>query len=180
VDVHKDKVDMPKLLFVRPLLEEEKQALEQIMAGQNRALKQRALIVLLSAEDRYRVPEIAPMVGLHVDKVRKWVVRFNRSGLKGLQPPRRKPGPRGKFDSDVRKTIISISSTPPRQLGLLRTTWTLDSLREYLIANDVVAEISRESLRQILVQGNVNWQRYRPRSSEVSRWLQQWKSGAPN
>lgn len=170
---------MPKLLFVRPLTSEERDALQEIMSGQNRALKQRALIVLLSAEEQYRVPEIAPMVGLHVDKVRKWVVRFNKSGLKGLQPPRRKPGPRGKFDSVVRLEIIEIASTPPRQLGLLRTTWTLDSLRDYLLANAIVPEISRESLRQILVQSHVNWQRYRSRSSEVSLWLQQWKTGAP-
>lgn len=171
---------MPKLLFARQLTSDEKSALQQVMAGENRALKQRALIILLSSEERYRVPEIAPMVGLHVDKVRKWVVRFNRSGMKGLQPPRRKPGPRGKFDSGARLKIIEIASTPPRQLGLLRTTWTLDALRDYLLANQIVPEISRESLRQILVQSNVNWQRYRSRSSEVSLWLQHWKTGASN
>ena len=97
------------------------------MAGDNETLKQRSLIVLLSSEERYRVPEIAPMVGLHVDKVRKWVIRFNKHGLKGLQPPRRKPGPRGKFDQDMRTHILEIASTPPRQLGQLRTSWTLDS-----------------------------------------------------
>ena len=100
--------------------------------------------------------------------------------MKGLQPPRRKPGPRGKFDSDVRLKIIELASTTPRQLGLLRTNWTLDSLRDYLLTNEIVPEISRESLRQILVQSNVNWQRYRSRSTEVSLWLQQWKTGASN
>ncbi len=171
---------MPKLLFARTLTAEEKKALQQIMAGQNQALKQRALIVLLSSEEQYRVPEIAPMVSLHVDKVRKWVIRFNRSGMKGLQPPRRKPGPRGNFDSEARLKIIELASTPPRQLGLLRTNWTLDSLRDYLLSNEIVPEISRESLRQILVQSNVNWQRYRSRSTEVNLWLQQWKTGASN
>ncbi|MCB0200414.1 MAG: helix-turn-helix domain containing protein [Anaerolineae bacterium] len=148
------------------------------MAGQNQTLKRRALIILLSSEEQYRVPEIAPMVDLHVDKVRKWVVRFNKDGVKGLQPPRRKPGPRGKFDSEMRLKIIELASTPPRQLGLLRTNWTLDALRDYLLANEIVPEISRESLRQILVQSNVNWQRYRSRSTEASFWLQQWKTGA--
>ena len=100
--------------------------------------------------------------------------------MKGLQPPRRKPGPRGKFDSEARLKIIELASTPPRQLGLLRTNWTLDSLRDYLLSNEIVPEISRESLRQILVQSNVNWQRYRSRSTEVNLWLQQWKTGASN
>ena len=85
---------MPKLLFARPLDDQERATIEKIMAGDNETLKQRTLIVLLSSEERYRVPEIAPMVGLHVDKVRKWVIRFNKQGLSGLQPPRRKPGPR--------------------------------------------------------------------------------------
>ena len=84
---------MPKLLFARPLDDQERATIEKIMAGDNETLKQRTLIVLLSSEERYRVPEIAPMVGLHVDKVRKWVIRFNKQGLSGLQPPRRKPGP---------------------------------------------------------------------------------------
>lgn len=166
---------MPKLLFARPLEDQERTTLEQIMAGDNETLKQRALIILLSSEERYRVPEIAPMVGLHVDKVRKWVIRFNKYGIKGLQPPRRKPGPRGKFNHDMRSHILEIASTPPRQLGQLRTSWTLDSLRDYLISTGTVEDISRESLRQILLQGKVNWQRYRSRSTDVSRWLQEWK-----
>jgi transposase len=166
---------MPKLLFARALEDPEREALERIMTGDNDALKQRALIILLSSEERYRVPEIAPMVGLHVDKVRKWIARFNKQGVKGLQPPRRKPGPRGKFNEDAREQIVKIASTPPRQLGQLRTTWTLDSLRGYLIEEEVVSEISRESLRQILIQGKVNWQRYRSRSDQATRWLHYWK-----
>ena len=64
---------MPKLLFARPLNLEERATLERLMVGENEAIKQRALIVLLSSQEQYRVPEIAPLVGLHVDKVRKWV-----------------------------------------------------------------------------------------------------------
>lgn len=171
---------MPKLLFARPLTDQERTTLERIMSGENETLKQRALIVLLSSLEKYRVPEIAPMVGLHVDKVRKWVIRFNTYGMKGLQPTRRKPGPRGKFDPDIRGQIVQIAKTPPRELNQLRTTWTLDSLRDYLIESKTVTEISRESLRQILLQGDVNWQRYRARSADVSRWLQQWQAAQRN
>lgn len=171
---------MPKLLFARPLSDAEQTALERVMSGENEVLKQRALIILLSSMEQYRVPEIAPMVGLHVDKVRKWVIRFNTHGMKGLQPTRRKPGPRGKFNSELRARIIQIAKTPPRELGQLRTTWTLDSLRAYLVESKTVPEISRESLRQILLQGNVNWQRYRARSADVSRWLLQWQASQHN
>lgn len=165
---------MPKLLFARPLEIEERATLERLMEGENEVVKQRALIVLLSSQGQYRVPEIAPLVGLHVDKVRKWVIRFNAHGMQGLQPTRRKPGPRGKFDATLRAHIVKTAETSPRDLGLLRTTWTLDALRGYLIDHGFVDEISRESLRQILLQGGVSWQNHRVRSDDVSHWLQQW------
>lgn len=167
---------MPKLIFARPLDPHERAVLETLMEGDNETVKQRALIVLLSSQEQYRIPEIAPMVGLHVDKVRKWVLRFNDQGMQGLQPTRRKPGPRGKFDSALCARILEIARTPPRDLGLLRTTWTLDALREYLLSRSVVDEISRESLRQILLRGNVSWQANRMRSEDVTRWLRQWQS----
>ncbi|MEA3334517.1 MAG: helix-turn-helix domain-containing protein [Chloroflexota bacterium] len=165
---------MPKLIFAKSLEDEQRVSLERIMTSDDDALKQRALIILLSSEERYRVPEIAPIVGLHEDKVRKWISRFNLQGLPGLQPVRRKPGPRGKFSDADRSQILSIASTPPRQLGQLRSSWTLDSLREYLIANGVITEISRESLRQILLQANVDWQRLSPPAPQTSRWLKHW------
>ncbi len=171
---------MPKLLFARPLERDELATLERLMTEDNEAVKQRAMVVLLSSQGQYRVPEIAPLVGLHVDKVRKWVIRFNADGMKGLQPSRRKPGPRGKYDTRTRKRIVEIARTPPRQLGQLRTAWTLEMLRSYLIEENVVDEISRESLRQILLQSKVSWQSHRVRSDDISRWLQQWQSAQKN
>ncbi len=167
---------MPKLLFARPLDPQERASLETLLTGENEVVKQRALIVLLSSQGQYRIPEIAPMVGLHVDKVRKWVIRFNTQGMQGLQPARRRPGPRGKFDPTQRARILEIARTPPRELGLLRTTWTLDALRDHLLDRSIVEEISRESLRQILLQGDVSWQTHRARSDDVARWLHQWQS----
>jgi transposase len=164
------------LIFARPLGPEEREALEQMMASDNVALQQRALIILLSSEEQYRVPEIAPMVGLHVDKVRKWITRFNEQGLKGLQPVYRRPGPRTKFGPEVRKEIIAIAKTSPRDLGQRRSAWTLDALRDYVLTHRVVDDISRESLRQILLRHNVDWQRVRPASATSSRWLKRWQA----
>jgi transposase len=158
----------------------ERESLERLVAGDDISLRQRALIVLLSSEERYRVPEIAPMVGLHMDKVRKWITRFNDQGMKGLQPAHRKPGPREKFDGKARKQIIDIAATSPRQLGQLRTRWTLDSLRDYLVDHNVVSEISRESLRQILLNADLNWQTTHTRSVRSSQWLSQWKASTYN
>lgn len=167
---------VPKLIFARPLESAEREALEQMMAGDNATLQQRALIILLSSEEHYRVPEIALMVGLHVDNVRKWITRFNEQGLKGLQPVHRRPGPRTKFGPEVRKEIIAIAKTSPRELGQRRSAWTLDALRDYVLAHHVVDDISRESLRQILIRHQVDWQRVQPASASSSRWLKRWQA----
>lgn len=171
---------MPKLLFARPLQEHERATLERMAAGDDMNLRQRALIILLSADERYRVPEIAPLVGLHMDKVRKWISRFNEQGVKGLQPTYKRPGPREKFDANTRKRIVELAKTPPRELGQLRSTWTLDSLRTYLVESGVVSEISRESLRQILLSASINWHVAPTPSAEPSRWSRYLQPTASN
>jgi hypothetical protein len=52
-----------------------------------------------------------------------------------------------------------IARTSPVDWGITAfSTWSLAKLREHLLAEGVVAEISRETLRRILRQGGVSWQ----------------------
>ncbi len=150
---------MPKIIYARPLLPDERRELTRMMHGPNERLAQRARIILLSSEERYRVPEIAEMVGLGPDKVRKWIHRFNRHGVDGLRARGQKPGPPPKFRGMTRRKIVEIAQTPPRRLGLLFSTWTLHNLRRYLMEQGVVDEISHETLRKILKEANVDWRR---------------------
>ncbi len=150
---------MPKIIFARPLLPDERRELVRMAEGGDPELAQRARVILLSAEERYRVPEIAQMVGLGADKVRKWIHRFNQYGINGLQKRGTKPGPPPKFRGDVRKKIVSIARTPPRHLGLLFSTWTLHNLQQYLMDQGIVDHISHETLRKILREEGVDWRR---------------------
>ena len=150
---------MPKIIYARPLLPDERRELVRMLNSPDERLVQRARIILLSAEDRYRVPEIAEMVGLGADKVRKWIHRFNKQGVEGLRARGQKPGPPPKFRGPTRQKIIEIAQTPPRRLGLLFSTWTLHNLRRYLMEQGVVDEISHETLRKILKEARVDWRR---------------------
>ncbi len=150
---------MPKILFARPLLPDERRELVRLAEGDDPQLAQRARVILLSSEERYRVPEIAAMVGLGPDKVRKWIHRFNEHGIQGLRQISGKPGPPPKFREGTRKRIIEIAQTPPRQLGLLFSTWTLQNLQKYLMEQGIVDRISHETLRKILREANVDWRR---------------------
>ncbi len=151
---------MPKLIYARPLLPDERRELIRMRDGGNKHMALRAQIVLLSADERYRVPEIAAIVGLGSDKVRKWIHRFNQRGVDGLRPRDFKPGPPPKFRGTTRRRILEIAQTPPRQLGLLFSSWTLHNLKRYLIEQGIVDHISHETLRKILREANVDWRRH--------------------
>jgi len=81
--------------------------------------------------------------------VRSIIKDFNARGLAALEPKRR-PGRRPVFDDDTRATIAEIATCPPKLLGCPFTRWSLEKLREYLVAEKVVASISLETLRSIL------------------------------
>jgi hypothetical protein len=75
-------------LYVRALTGEEFRQLDDLQRRESGSeMGRRAKIVLLSAR-RYGVHEISAAVGLHPINVRKWIHRFNRSGIKGLYPRR--------------------------------------------------------------------------------------------
>lgn len=162
---------MPKIIYARPLLPDERRELVRMAEGADPRMAQRARVILLSSEERYRVPEIAAMIELGPDKVRKWIHRFNKEGVKGLYTRPYKPGPPPKFDAETRQRIVKIAQTPPRQLGLLFSTWTLHNLKGYLAKTGVVDHISHETLRKILKEARVDWRRhYFPRPYMQARY----------
>ena len=163
---------MPKIIYARPLLPDERRELVRMAEGLDTRMAQRARVILLSSEERYRVPEIADMIGLGSDKVRKWIHRFNKEGMQGLYTRPYKPGPPPKFDVETRRKIVRVAQTPPRQLGLLFSTWTLHNLKRYLAQAGVVDHISHETLRKILKEANVDWRRhYFPRPYMKARFV---------
>ena len=55
--------------------------------------------------------------------------------------------------------ICLIARTSPADWGLTGfSTWSLAKLRDHLLAEGIVAAISRETLRRILRDGGVSWQ----------------------
>lgn len=54
---------------------------------------------------------------------------------------------------------LLIARTSPAQCGLTGfSTWSLTKLRDHLLDQGIVAEISRETLRRILHEGRISWQ----------------------
>ena len=140
-------------LYMRSLRADEKTKLEALASGSDEELARRAQVVLLSAQHA-GVHQISSTVGLHPINVRKWIHRFDRSGIKGLQP-RRSPGRPKLFSIQQREEIVRLATTDPRALGLAFDAWSLQRLRAQLIERGVVENVSAETIRQQLLQSGL-------------------------
>ncbi|MDT0349543.1 helix-turn-helix domain-containing protein [Pseudonocardia charpentierae] len=64
-----------------------------------------------------------------------------------------------RIGEQIREWICLIARTSPAECGLTGfSTWSLTKLRDHLLAEGIVAELSRETLRRILHDGGISWQ----------------------
>ncbi|MFQ6125084.1 MAG: IS630 family transposase [Candidatus Heimdallarchaeota archaeon] len=140
-------------ISTRSLFEEERQLLFEFLDSDSFVAK-RAQLLLLSTED-LSPPKIQSLVDLHVKTVRKWIKRFNTEGFPRLL---KKGGSRPlTFAPAVRKRIVEVALTQPEELAFPFSTWSLYSLRTYLIQEKVSGDICPETLRTIFVEVGLRW-----------------------
>jgi transposase len=131
---------------------------------------ERARTVALSW-DGLAVPAIAARVGCHENTVRRWLHRFNDSGLDGLG---NLPGcgRKRRITEAERSQVIALArSVPPGRLdrdadGELTADdergpaqWTLDTLAQAAQAGGI--RVRRSQVRRILLAEKVRWRRTR-------------------
>lgn len=102
--------------------------------------------------------QIAERCGCTPTWVRQIIHRFNAGGVAAVTwYPYYcvRAGP-VKFVADVAEQIAEVALSPPRELiGL--SVWSLAKLREYLVAQGIIASISLEWLRQLLRRRRIRW-----------------------
>src|SRR3954468_15032481 len=117
----------------------------------------RAIVVMMSGQGQ-TVRDITSLLQVSDDYVRDVIHAFSERGFDALNP-KWSGGPRKKIGDRIREWICLIARTSPAECGLARfSTWSLTKLRDYLLAEGIVAAISRETLRRILRAGGVSWQ----------------------
>jgi transposase len=117
----------------------------------------RAIVVLMSAQGQ-TVRDITSLLQVSDDYVRDVIHAFNERGFDALDPEPSGGRPT-KIGEQVRAWICAIARTSPADWGITAfSTWSLAKLREHLLAEGIVAELSRETLRRILHAGGVSWQ----------------------
>jgi transposase len=137
---------------------DEGQKLQRITrTAKNPVRIRRAIVVMMSGQGQ-TVRDITSLLQVSEDYVRDVIHAFNERGFDALDP---KPsgGRRKKIGEQLRSWICTIARTSPADWGLTGfSTWSLTKLREHLLQEGIVAELSRETLRRILRAGGVSWQ----------------------
>ncbi len=117
----------------------------------------RAQMVLLSAPGM-DVAGIAKVAFTSEDRVRDVLRNFNADGFSSLYPKYRGGHP-PKFTLPQRREIKKLAKSRPVEHDLPFSTWSLDGLADFLVAEGVVDDISHEGLRVLLRAEGVTFQR---------------------
>lgn len=145
-------------IFVRKLSRLEKTELKKLLESTNTRLYKRARVIWLSAIKRLKAPEIAKIVDLHLNKVRKHIRRFNQKGISGLYQKPSGGRPR-EIKERQRSKIIRLLKTKPRAFGLAWSSWSLRGLCAIAIKKKVVNTISPEYMRRVIAEEGYSYKR---------------------
>ncbi len=138
---------------VRPidvLSAEVRHALETLAQGPRPDRALRAQIVLAGSRGLNEA-EIAAGMRIGRGTVRRWLRRFRRAGILGLQTL---PRPQLLSHRD-RQAILRLANTSPQRYGVERAKWSLRSLHAELIRSRTVRAISIEHHRRILAGAGI-------------------------
>lgn len=113
----------------------------------------RTQMILLSAEQERKVPEIAGIVRESEATVLRWLKRYRAEGPEGLQD-----APRAGRPSEVTETyrtrLLEAVRRRPRSLNLPFSLWTLQRLVDYL-AEETGTRVSMQTVRRLLAKADI-------------------------
>jgi transposase len=110
-------------------------------------------MVLLSAEQRLKVPQIAAIVRESEATVLRWLKRYRAEGLEGLHDAPR-PGRPSPMTAVYKAELLTAVRRRPRSLGLPFSLWTLQRLVDYL-AEETGIRVSDETVRRALKHADI-------------------------
>ena len=115
-------------------------------------LRTRTHIVLLAAEQRLVVPQIAVIVRTAEAPVRRWFTRYQADGIDGLADAPR-PGASATIPRAYQERLLQLVRQRPRRLGLPYSLWT-NQRRADVRAEETGMRASDETVRRALVQAD--------------------------
>ncbi len=136
-------------LYVRDITLAEGCKLQNIIRrDRNRIKVRRAQVVMASAQGS-KVPATAARLYFSPQHIRAIIKDFNAIGFNALVPKYAGDRP-PTFSAEQRTLIVETALCPPDLLDQPFKRWSLAKLRDFMVAEKVVASISIETIRQIL------------------------------
>lgn len=124
---------------------EMRRALESLSQSPRADRRLRAQIVLASGRGLNEA-EIATALHIGRGTVRRWLQRFRRAGILGLQTlPRR-----AVLTYQARQAIVRLASSDPRRHGFKHPTWSLQTLQAAVVRHRIVRTIAPAALRYVV------------------------------
>jgi transposase len=147
-------------LFVRPLTDAEREALEAALRSSDAFVLRRAQILLASARGE-QAGTIAATVGFSGQAVRQVIHAFHREGLGVLQRQPTTPHTLAYcFDTPAAERLREILHQSPRSYGKETSLWTLELAADVACEQGLTAwRVSDETVRATLARMGVRWQR---------------------
>lgn len=147
-------------IFVRPLTDAERQALEAGWRSSDAFRLRRCQILLASARGQ-RAPQIARHLGCSRQTAHAAIRAFNQVGLPCLQRRSTRPHTiQAAFDSRAVAQLRALLHQSPRTLGKPTSVWTLALVAEVSFAHGLTARrVSGETIRVTLARWGLRWQR---------------------
>ena len=108
-------------------------------------------------DEGYKVPQIRKITNHHDLNIRKWIHRFNEKRELSVLYQKKHNHKQHKFDNDLEKQIVDITSANPRSFNLGFSTWSLRVLAGFLVNNiKLVDKISHSAeIRNILLKHKI-------------------------
>jgi transposase len=145
-------------LYVPSLSAEQKVELDELYRKTEvPRVRTRAQMVLLSAEKKLKVDEIAEIVRESSVTVLRWLHRYMAEGMQGLVDAPR-AGRSSILTDEFRKRLLEVVRRRPRSLELEFSMWTLQRLVDFM-AEDTGIRVSTETLRRALAKEDIVFSR---------------------
>ena len=144
-------------LYVRPLTDEERKLVEQLVRSSDTVTHRRARTVLLSAQG-HRVADILAATGLSNPTVRNTLRAFNQQGVASL-PRRKAPGAKRRLTDAGRAALTELLHTPPTTFGIESALWTAPDLARVAREQGLAEQLSPDTVRREIRRSGNSWKR---------------------
>jgi transposase len=146
------------MLYVRSLTFEEGAELNDIARNGNDVKFARRAQVIIASGARTPVKQIAQVMGYSNLQVRRIIHSFNENGIDGIRP--KYCGGRPPTFTDIeRQAVVELAENHPKDLGYPLSCWSLSQLQSVLKKKKKVSYISRPTIRTILMEAGLSYQR---------------------